>query len=257
MAELRIGTSGYVYKHWKHIFYPDKLPSKRWLQHYASHFDTVELNATFYRLPSEEAVDRWKAEAPPHFMFACKGSRFLTHLKRLKEPEAGLSLYFSRILRLGKKLGPILWQLPPQMNKADLPRLENFLSLLPRKLHHAVEFRSDAWYTEEVCALLDSYHVALCEHDLVARPPPRMTGGFRYLRFHGKTGKYQGRYGKRALAPVARSLASTCGEGMPAYVYFNNDISGHALSDAMDLLSMTSSGAHSHRPKEGFTSVPA
>jgi uncharacterized protein YecE (DUF72 family) len=230
---IHLGTSGYVYDHWRHIFYPRGLPTSRWLAHYVRVFSTVELNATFYRLPSESAVDGWRQGTPAGFRFAAKGSRYLTHMKRLLDPGPGIDKYFERILRLGKKLSVVLWQLPPQMNKADPLRLQNFLEKLPRKgPRHAFEFRSDAWYTEEICDLLDEYRAAFCEHDLVAARPPRITGGFRYLRFHGATGKYHGRYRKRALSPVARSL-STC--GVEAWVYFNNDIQGHALHDAMDL----------------------
>ncbi|TMA26023.1 MAG: DUF72 domain-containing protein [Deltaproteobacteria bacterium] len=230
---IHLGTSGYAYDHWKHIFYPRGLPSKRWLEHYARAFSTVELNATFYRLPTPSAVDGWREATPPGFIFAAKGSRFLTHMKRLKDAGPGIERYFDLILRLGKKLSVVLWQLPPQMNRADPERLLRFLQKLPRRgLRHAVEFRSDAWYTKEISDLLDAQGVAFCEHDLVLRDPPRHTGGFRYLRFHGATGKYRGRYGKRGLRSYARDLLQWRGD---AYVYFNNDILGHALRDALDL----------------------
>lgn len=230
---IHLGTSGYVYDHWRHIFYPRGLPTKRWLDHYARIFRTVELNATFYRLPSEDAVDGWRMGTPPAFRFAAKGSRYLTHMKRLLDPGAGIDKYFERISRLGRKLAVVLWQLPPQMKKADPARLRNFLEKLPRKgPKYAFEFRSDAWYRADICDLLDEYGAAFCEHDLVAVAPPRITGGFRYLRFHGATGKYRGRYGKAGLKPVARSLLRS---RQDCYVYFNNDLSGHALRDAMDL----------------------
>ncbi len=135
--------------------------------------------------------------------------------------------------RLGRKLSVVLWQLPPQMSKPDAGRLARFLARLPRKtLRHAVEFRSAAWYSEEICGVLDAYGAAFCEHDLVRLRPPRFTGGFRYLRFHGSTGKYRGRYGKRALRPVGADLKRWAGD---AFVYFNNDRLGHALRDALDL----------------------
>jgi uncharacterized protein YecE (DUF72 family) len=156
-------------------------------------------------------------------------------LKRLKEAGQGLDRYFELVLRLGEKLGPVLWQLPPQMNRQDLPRLEGFLRALPKNVRHAVEFRSAAWYTDECCQLLDRYGAAFCEHDLVDRPPPAHTGGFRYLRFHGATGKYRGRYGKRGLWRVARSLGDYGGN---SFTYFNNDIGGHAIHDALDLLEL-------------------
>jgi uncharacterized protein YecE (DUF72 family) len=244
---IRVGTSGYVYKHWKDLLYAG-IPARGWFDRFTQVFDTVELNTTFYRLPTASMVDGWRENAPEGFLFACKGSRYLTHLKRLKEAGQGLDRYFELILRLGEKLGPVLWQLPPQMNRQDLPRLEAFLLALPKErrggtradggsaaILHAVEFRSAAWYTDECCALLDRYGAAFCEHDLVDRAPPGHTGGFRYLRFHGATGKYQGRYGKRGLWRVASSLADYRGS---SFTYFNNDISGHAVHDALDLLEL-------------------
>jgi uncharacterized protein YecE (DUF72 family) len=234
---IHLGTSGYVYRHWRRIFYPKGLPPDRWLQHYARVFSTVELNATFYRLPTPKAVDGWRDGSQRGFRFAAKGSRYLTHMKRLKDPGPGIDRYFERIERLGQKLSVVLWQLPPQMAKADAGRLEQFLEKLPRRagLRYAVEFRSDAWYTGEICDLLDAHGAAFCEHDLVARDPPRLTGGFRYLRFHGATGKYRGRYGTQALRKVARDLKRSQGD---AWVYFNNDRFGHAIRDALELSSL-------------------
>ncbi len=229
-----LGTSGYVYPHWARIFYQG-IPQRLWLQHYARVFRTVELNNTFYRLPTPAAVDRWRQNSPAGFRFACKGSRFLTHMKRLLETGEGVTRFFDLVNRLGRKLGPILWQLPPQMKKVDTGRLENFLAHLPRHTRHVFEFRSDAWYTEDVCRVLDRHGVAFCEHDLVDRRPPRVTGGFRYVRFHGQTAKYSGRYGKRALAPWGRDLRAWSDRGAAAWVYFNNDLHGHALMDALDL----------------------
>ena len=231
MGRIRIGTSGYVYKDWRNLLYQG-VPAAGWLERYAQVFDTVELNATFYRLPSASMVDGWRERTPRTFLFACKGSRFITHMKRLTDPGPGLQRYFELILRLGAKLGPILWQLPPQMNRPDLQRLDEFLARVPRELRHAVEFRSAAWYTEEVCEVLDRHGAAFCEHDLVDRKPPAHTGGWRYVRFHGATGKYRGRYGRVALRKWARDLRAHGGD---AYVYFNNDTHGHAVQDALDL----------------------
>ena len=231
MGRIRIGTSGYVYQHWKDLLY-EGVPPSRWLERYAQVFDTVEVNATFYRLPTASMVDGWRERAPRGFLFACKGSRFITHMKRLKDPGAGLDRYFELILRLVPKLGPILWQLPPQMSRPDLARLDDFLSAVPQQLRHAVEFRHAAWYTDEVCEVLDRHGAAFCEHDLVDRAPPAHTGGWRYVRFHGATGKYRGRYGRAALGKWARDLRGASGD---AYVYFNNDTHGHAVRDALDL----------------------
>ena len=231
MGRIRVGTSGYVYKHWRNLLY-EGVPASGWLERYAQVFDTVELNATFYRLPSASMVDGWRQRTPRGFLFACKGSRYITHMKRLKDPGPGLQRYFELVLRLGSKLGPILWQLPPQMNRPDLARLDDFLAIVPQQLRHAVEFRSSAWYTDEVCGVLDRHGAAFCEHDLVDRPPPAHTGGFRYVRFHGATGKYRGRYGRTALRKRAHDLKAY---GRDAYVYFNNDTHGHAVQDALDL----------------------
>ena len=254
MGHVLVGTSGFVYAHWRGVLYPPGLPQRRWLTCYASEFGTVELNNTFYRLPRSEAVDRWRVETPPGFVFAAKGSRFLTHLKRLLDPAPALARYFEPVARLGTKLAVVLWQLPPG-SKANLDRLEAFLSVLPHAhgLRHAFEFRDESWYQPAVCDLLDAHGTAFCEHDLVGRPPPRLTGDFRYLRFHGHTGKYRGRYGPAALAPWARDLARFARHG-DAFVYFNNDAGGHAVHDARDLLSLLPPRVLAARP--GTAAVP-
>lgn len=239
-GRIHLGTSGWVYTHWRRLFYPEKLPGAKWLDWYARHFATVELNNTFYRLPSPEAVACWRDTTPAHFHFAVKGSRFLTHMKKLKDVGQGLDRFFERANLLGAKMGPVLWQLPPQMREPDLPRLATFLEALPRHTRYVLEFRSDAWHVEEVCDLLDRHGVAICEHDNVRRRIPRPTGGFRYVRFHGTSaqagsGGYGGLYGERALRPAARSLQAWADEGRDAWVYFNNDLHGHALRDAFDL----------------------
>ncbi len=231
---VRVGTSGYQYLHWRGVLYPRGLPLRRWLDRYATFFDTVELNATFYRLPSPEAVARWREAVPHGFTFAVKGSRYLTHLKRLRDVGAGLGRFLRPIARLGPTLGPILWQLPPQL-APDPPRLDAFLGKLPPG-RHAVEFRDPTWYTEETCAVLDRHGAAFCEHDRVDRPPPRFTGGFRYVRFHGTTGHYHGRYGPSALRRRAEDLLDGERAGGGAWVYFNNDLGGAAVHDALDLL---------------------
>ena len=237
MARVRVGTSGWQYAHWRGVLYAEGLAQRRWLERYAQLFDTVELNATFYRLPSADAVDRWRALAPPGFTFAVKGSRYLTHMKRLLDAGPGLRRFFRPVSRLGEKLGPVLWQLPPRM-KPELARLDRFLSRLPPG-RHALEFRDPAWYAEETCAVLDRHGAAFCEHDQVRRAPPRLTGGFRYVRFHGATGRYAGRYGPDALRPFAASYARSAARGLDVYVYFNNDLGGHAVLDALDLLRLT------------------
>ncbi|MHB8877914.1 MAG: DUF72 domain-containing protein, partial [Myxococcaceae bacterium] len=156
---------------------------------------------------------------------------------RLTDPAPGLKRYFDVIDRLRPKLAVVLWQLPPQMKTPDVPRLEAFLERLPRHVRHAFEFRSDGWYTDEIARVLDRHHVAFCEHDLVSRAVPAYTGGFRYLRFHG-TSAHAGRYGRRALAKVAEDLLRWTGRGRSGFVYFNNDVGGHAVRDAADLIDL-------------------
>lgn len=236
-GRIHLGTSGFVYDHWKGIFYPKGLPPSEWLRFYARSFRSVELNATFYRLPDPRAVTRWAAAVPDDFVFAAKGSRFLTHMKRMNVTRRGNRRYFSRVRHLGAKLAVVLWQLPPQMSRPDPERLDAFLSALPREWRYAVEFRSAGWYVEEVCAVLDAHGAALVEHDLVPRPTPRVTGGWRYVRFHG-AGTATGRYGRRALRPAARDLARSVRRGTNCFVYFNNDAHGFALADAFDLAAL-------------------
>jgi uncharacterized protein YecE (DUF72 family) len=235
-GRVRVGTSGYLYRHWRRVLYPEGLSQREWLPWYARWFDTVEMNATFYRLPSAAAVDRWRAIVPREFTFAVKGSRYLTHLKRLLDADTGVARFYEPIARFGPKLGPVLWQLPPRM-RLDLERLDRFLSRVPAG-RHAVEFREPDWYTLETCAVLDAHGAAFCEHDQIPRPPPRRTGGWRYLRFHGTTGRYDGRYGRDALRPFADDLLASARRGEDAFVYFNNDLGGHAVHDALTLLAL-------------------
>ncbi|AKU92205.1 hypothetical protein AKJ08_2592 [Vulgatibacter incomptus] len=229
---MRLGTSGWSYPHWRRLLYPEGLAQTRWLPRYAEVFTTVELNATFYRLPTEKAVDRWREQTPRGFLFACKGSRYLTHTRKLRDVGQGLERFFAPLRRLGPKLGPVLWQLPPNWKTANPVRLERFLQALPSDVRHVFEFRAIAWYDEPILELLDRYGAAICEHDLLPELPPHSTGDFRYLRFHGTSARYGGRYGKEAMEEVALELRDT---GRDAYVFFNNDRKGAALLDALDL----------------------
>ena len=235
MARVLVGTSGYQYRHWRGVLYPPGLGTGRWLARYASGFKTLELNTTFYRLTTAAAAERWRQSTPPAFVFAAKGSRYITHMKKLKDPAGAVERFFAPLRPLLPKLAVVLWQLPPRFEVDALPRLDAFLALLPRGIRYAVEFREPSWYLPETCAVLDAHGAAFCEHDLVPLSPPRLSGGFRYLRFHGAGAKYGGRYGPGALDPVARDLLRTRRRGMDAYVYFNNDIGGHAVHDARTL----------------------
>jgi uncharacterized protein YecE (DUF72 family) len=229
-----VGTSGYAYRHWRGVLYPPGLPERRWLAHYASRYPTVELNATFYRLPTASAVEGWRARVPPSFRFACKGSRFLTHLKRLADDGEGLRRFFDPVAGLGEQLAVVLWQLPPQMDRPDTGRLSAFARALPRDVRHAFEFRDAAWHVPAVARVLEEHGIAVCEHDLLPPLPlqARPDVPFRYLRFHGSGVRYGGRYGPVALAPVARDLGGWRRAGGDAFVYFNNDVGGGAVHDA-------------------------
>jgi len=244
-ATFRVGCSGWQYRHWKGDFYPADLPQRHWLDYYTRHFDTVEVNNSFYRLPPEGVFESWRSRTPHAFVFAVKASRFLTHMKKLKDPEEPIERLFSRALELRAKLGPVLYQLPGQMQK-NVERLAGFLALLPPRIKHAIEFRHPSWYDDEVMQLLRRHHVALCLHDMVGSATPRlMTARFTYIRFHGATGRYHGAYPQQVLEGWAEWLA-TCGH--PAFVYFNNDVGGHAPRDAKKLMTLLASRQDLDRP---------
>ena len=231
----RVGCSGWQYKHWRNDFYPADLPASRWFERYASVFDTVEINNTFYRLPEETTFAAWAARAPRGFLFAIKASRFLTHMKKLKDPEEPLERLFSRMRPLGPHLGPVLYQLPPGW-KLDLARLERFLQCLPRRARHTIEFRDSSWYHADTLELLSQYGVALCLHDMRGSATPReRVGSFVYVRFHGTAGTYSGGYSDRRLAEWADWLHGQCLSGADVYAYFNNDVGGHAPRNAVTL----------------------
>src|SRR5687768_3266147 len=184
---IRLGCSGWQYRHWSGDFYAADLPQKRWFAHYARQFDTVEINNSFYRLPPPETFAKWREQAPRRFVYAVKASRFLTHMKKLKEPEEPLFRFFENAQQLGPHLGPVLYQLPPGW-RLDLDRLEHFLRALPKGYRHTVEFRETSWYDERVYALLRSYKVALCLHDMQGSATGRLlVGPFVYVRFHHGT----------------------------------------------------------------------
>ncbi len=232
-----IGTSGWNYKHWwKGEFYAAELKPPKWLEFFTQHFNTVEINNSFYRLPTEEAFKNWRQQVPKDFIFAVKASRFLTHIKRLKDPEDPLDLFFSRAKHLKDRLGPILFQLPPQF-KLDMDRLEVFLRALKshgagKKVRCSLEVRDATWLVKPVFDLLDKYNVALCFADWrdthVTGP---VTADFVYIRRHyGQAGG--GNYSKRDLDRDIKQIRGWLEEGLDVYVYFNNDMGGHAIRNA-------------------------
>lgn len=229
---LRVGTSGYQYRHWRGSFYPDDLAARLWLRYYAEHFDTVEINNTFYRLPTAKTFDHWREDTPSGFRFALKYSRYATHMQKLKDPAAALDLFFDRAERLGGKLGPVLVQLPPGWH-VDLDRLDAFLRATPRRHRVAIELRDPSWLSPAVFDLLERRKVALVIHDRLENHPIELTAGWTYLRFHGH--EYGGSYSHQALSGQALRIRRWLEEGRDVYVYFNNDVSGHAPRNARQL----------------------
>jgi len=234
-GRARVGCSGWQYRHWRGDFYPAGLPLATWFDHYASVFDTVEINNSFYRLPERATFGAWARRAPLGFEFAVKASRFLTHMKKLKDPEEPLDRLFSRMRALGTHLGPVLYQLPPGWN-VDTGRLSAFLDALPGDARHVVEFRDPSWYTPEVFRLMERRGVALCLHDMAGSATERRRiGPFVYVRFHGAGAKYGGAYSEARLRSWADWLTAQRDERCDVYTYFNNDVGGHAPRDALAL----------------------
>jgi len=232
---VRVGCSGWQYKHWRGDFYPAELPPARWFEHYARAFDTVEINNSFYRWPDATTFAKWREKAPKRFLYAVKAARFLTHMKKLKDPEEPIFRTFENVKELGPHLGPVLYQLPPRW-PLNLERLEIFLRTLPRNRLQTIEFREPSWYTDEVFALMRKHKVALCLHDMHGSATGRtVVGPFIYVRYHFGTQKYGGRYDDDRLDEWAEWLARRAGEGMPVFAYFNNDTGGHAPRDAVRL----------------------
>jgi uncharacterized protein YecE (DUF72 family) len=235
LAEIRIGASGWHYKHWVGRVYPARWPASKMLAWYQEHFDTVEINNSFYRLPTESALEQWRSSTPANFCFSVKGSRYLTHMKKLKDPDAGLEKFFSRVDLLKNKLGPILFQLPPNFD-VNMQRLEEFLDALPRHHRYSFEFRNETWNNAEVFRLLRKRNVAYCAFHLAGyQSPVEITADITYVRLHGPGGKYQGSYDDKALGSWARRIKEWRRELKAIYVYFDNDDSGYAAQNALRL----------------------
>jgi len=233
-GQLRIGTSGWQYKHWSGVFYPPELPQKRWLEHYVTRFDTVEVNNTFYRVPKAQTFDNWQRRAPEGFCYVLKYSRYGTHIKRLADPQEHLGVFLAGARRLGDKLGPILVQLPPRW-PVQLERLEAFLDAAPGDVRWAVEFRDPTWLCDDVYRLLRRYGAALCVHDLIDDHPVELTADWVYLRYHGAGRRYGGCYAPQKLSAEARRIRSWLAEGLDVFAFFNNDAHGYAPANAQQL----------------------
>lgn len=239
MPRCRIGCSGFMYDAWRGIFYPEELPQKNWLSFYVKKFDTVEMNVTFYRLLKKEAFERWCRETPQHFAFALKGSRFITHVKKLKDPELPLSTFFNTAAPLMGKLEVVLWQLPPNL-KVNLKGLEDFIEDIKiYPVRHAFEFRHNSWLNNKVYKLLSAANIALCMADW----PPfiddlPLTADFVYLRRHGEGGSYSTCYTIEQLEGDAKRIKAYLKQGRDVYMYFNNDAFGYAPKNAMELMAI-------------------
>jgi uncharacterized protein YecE (DUF72 family) len=233
-GSFRVGTSGYQYDHWAGVLYPEDVPKRQWFDHYTQHFDTVEINNTFYHLPKASTFDAWRHRAPEGFCYALKFSRYGTHLKHLKEAGQSVGLFLERAELLGPHLGPILVQLPPQWH-VDRERLEAFLDAAPHARRWAVEFRHSSWLCEAVFALLRDHNAALCIHDMLADHPRVVTADWVYLRYHGAGEPYGGDYPYQALSAEAQRVERHLADGLDVFAYFNNDAEGYAVRNAKDL----------------------
>jgi uncharacterized protein YecE (DUF72 family) len=239
MAPVFIGTSGWTYDSWRGPFYPKGVPRKDWLRFYGEHFPTTEVNGSFYRTPSLEAVRAWRAQTPKDFPFAWKASKFITHWKRLTEKcENSLELMETRLKILGPKAGPVLFQLPPQF-KANRERLASFIKMLSRKRRYAFEFRDASWYDDAVLELLSDNDIALCLSDHHDAPSPwTVTARHVYVRGHGPDGRYRANYPDKTLRKWARDIAKWRRQRRTVYVYFDNDQKSAAPADAERLIRM-------------------
>jgi uncharacterized protein YecE (DUF72 family) len=230
-----VGTSGWSYEHWRGLFYPGDMPPRQWFAHYASYFPSVEINYTFYRLPTEKTFTRWREQEPGHFVYALKAPRSITHLKKLRQPKETLYRFLERARLLGSKLGPILYQLPPNWH-CNVERLAEFLELLPSDLQHVIEFRDQSWHCDEVFSLLRKSGVSFCIISLPDFPCLSLvTGPIVYLRMHGVDVRYGDSYDEEQLRDCARRVVSFLREGHDTFVYFNNEAQAYAVENAWEL----------------------
>jgi uncharacterized protein YecE (DUF72 family) len=235
-AKIFIGTSGWHYKHWLGTFYPAGTNVKQQFEYYTHHFDTVEINNSFYKLPPREVFEGWYKNSPKKFLFVIKANRFITHNLKLTRPEEPLARLFNSIVALKEKLGPILFQLPPKW-KVNTERLKEFLKALPAGYEYVFEFRNETWYNEEVYKLLKKYKCAFCIYELAGHTSPIIvTANIVYVRLHGPSpNKYQGSYTRSTLKKWAKQCIKWQSERKKVYVYFDNDQEGYAAFNALTL----------------------
>lgn len=236
MSNVKVGCSGFLYDDWKGTFYPDELSRRQWLEYYCKKFQTVELNVTFYKLPEKETFSRWYSETPENFSISLKGSRFITHVKKLKSPLEPLDVFFLRATALKEKFGVVLWQFPPDF-KADLEKLRVFLEALsPYKIRNTFEFRDKSWINKKVISLLEKNNMGLCISDWpeFLNDLPATTD-FVYMRRHGIDGKGASCYNTEQLKADAKMINKFIKQGKDVFIYFNNDALGHAPKNAEQL----------------------
>ncbi len=233
--KIWIGCSGWHYKHWKSIYYPPGTATADYLTYYLQDFNTVEINNSFYRLPTPETFAAWYHAVPADFLFSVKASRFITHMKKLKDPQQSIARFFENVANLQEKLGPILFQLPPQW-RCDVARFKDFLKALLPYYRYTFEFRDHSWYNEAVYQLLQSHRAAFCIYDLEYHLSPlEVTTDFVYVRLHGPLNKYDGSYSEATLYEWAQRCKNWQQSGKEVFVYFDNDMHGYAPFNARRL----------------------
>ena len=247
LPQIRVGCSGWMYAHWRGAFYPQKLAVRNWFDFYAQHFDTVEINNSFYRLPKAETFDAWRIQAPVGFSYAVKANRFLTQAKKLKDCEEPLERMMTPLRHLQPTLGAVLYQLPPRF-RLNLERLESFLKLVPKDVTNVFEFRDTSWFVDDVFAMLERHGASFCAHDMLGLETPRIaTGRAAYVRFHGGEGQYWGRYSDERLLDWVAWMFDQVRQNRSVWIFFNNDIDGHAVHDALTLKAMIAQSISSVR----------
>lgn len=235
MGTIRVGTSGWNYPHWRGAFYPEGLAQKEWFGFYRERFDTVEVNNTFYQLPAPETVEAWRRQAGDDFRYTVKASRYITHMKKLKDPEEATAQLFDRLRLLGPACDLVLFQLPPKWTR-NRSRLEAFVRSLPAGWRYAFEFRDPSWFHEEIYQVLGQANAAFCMYELdTLRSPEKLTSDLVYLRLHGPEGRYQGSYSDNALTEWAQRCRGWADGGRDVRIYFDNDERGFAARNALTL----------------------
>ena len=233
--KIHIGTSGWHYKHWQGPFYPKDVPTERYLEYYSKLFHTVEINNTFYNLPDKKTIREWRESVPAEFIFSVKASRYITHMKKLKDPRKPVEKFIDTVKLLKDKLGPILFQLPPRW-RVNPERLETFVESLPSSYRYAFEFRDPSWFDSRIYEILEKYNKSFCIYEIGGLTSPRIvTADFVYIRLHGPDGPYRGQYKTDVLREWAGELSRWKSQDKDIYFYFDNDEAGYAPQDAMRL----------------------